>query len=229
VRRTLAVCAIALAAIIVSVGSSNAAGQIHNSDIATGAVNSRTIADNAIYNRDIHTDAINSRTIRAGGIAFSDLSLSARRSLQSSPVASGTTVRGVIGGDFEGMAATVGGPCENNCDWGVDASLPFPAPVGLDDAHVLVDVSLCGSDCTGITADSDESASAATCTGTLDLPTAPAGKVCIYVAGASNAVNVIGFSVRPGTGTSKYGFKLGWGSTAADDTFIDAVWAYTAP
>jgi hypothetical protein len=227
-RRAAVVAAIAVVAIMVSVGVSGAAGEVKNSDIATGAVDSRTILDHSIYNRDIQTAAVNSRTIIDNAILYADLNGNTKAAVQNSAVV--TTVRGVIGGDFEGIAATPGGPCENNCDWGVTASLPFPAPVGLDDDHVLVDVSLCGTDCTGITADPDqESGSAAACTGTLDLPTAPAGKVCIYVAGASNALNIAGFSVRPGTGASKYGFKLGWDSSTADDTFIDAVWAYTAP
>jgi hypothetical protein len=229
-RKALVVSSIAIVAVMISmVGTSKAAGDITNSDIATGAVNSRTIRDGGIYNRDIHTGAINSRTIADGGVGYSDIASSAKNSFQSASIRSGVTVRGVVGGDFEGIAATPGGPCENNCDWGVDASLPFPAPVGLDDAHVLVDTSLCGSDCPGITADSAEAGSAATCTGTITAPTAPAGKVCIYVAGSGNAVELVGFSVLPGTGASRYGFKLGWVSTTGDDTFVDAVWAYTAP
>jgi hypothetical protein len=230
VRKMIVVSAVAVLAVMVSmVGTSKAAGEIHNSDIATGAVNSRTILDGGIFTRDIHTSAVNSHAIRDGAVESVDLSSSTKKALQTGTIRSGATVRGVIGGDFEGIAAQPGGPCENNCDWGVTASLPFPAPVGLDDSHVLVDTGLCGTDCTGITADSSESTSNATCTGSVDLPTAPAGVVCIYVAAAGNAVEVVGFSVRPGTGASKYGFKLGWVSQTGDDTFVDAVWAYTAP
>jgi hypothetical protein len=230
-KKPLIISLLAVGAIVTSfIGTSRAAGEITNSDIATGAVNSRTIKDYGIYNRDIYTGAVNSRTLRDGGILYRDLNAGTLRALQSAPLRSGTTVRGVVGGDFEGFAATPGGPCENNCDWGTDMSLPFPAPVGLTDADVLVDTSLCGTDCPGITAASSEANSATTCTGTVAAPTAPAGKVCIYVAGAANAVNVVGYSVIPGSsGASKYGFKLAWVSTTADDTFIDAVWAYRAP
>ena len=231
VRKALVVSAIAVVAIMVSmVGTSGAAGQITNSDIATGAVNSRTILDAGIFNRDIHTAAVNSRAISDGGVGYVDIASSAKNTLQNASIRSGVTVRGVVGGDFEGIAPTgAGNPCENNCDWGVDESLPFPAPVGLNDSHVLVDTSLCGTDCPGITPDSTESTSDAVCTGTIALPTAPAGVVCIYVAGSGNAVELVGFSVLPGTGASKYGFKLGWVSQTSDDTFVDAVWAYTAP
>jgi hypothetical protein len=230
VKKALVVSAIAVFAIMVSmVGTSGAAGEIKNSNIATGAVNSRTILDAGILNRDIRTAAVNSRVLSDGGVGYVDIASSAKNTLQNASIRSGVTVRGVIGGDFEGFTATAGGPCEDNCDWGVDASLPFPAPVGLDDSHVLVDTSLCGSDCPGISADSTESTGASVCDGTLDLPTAPAGVVCIYVAGSANALELAGYSIRPGTGVSKYGFKLKWVSTTDDDSFVDAVWAYKAP
>ena len=65
------------------------------------------------------------------------------------------------------------------------------------------------------------------CAGTLALPTAPAGTLCIYVAAATNAVDLQGLGIGAGT---PYGFKLTWDSgLAAGDTSVDAVWAYTAP
>lgn len=192
-------------------------------------VTSSDIVDRTIRKVDIGTDQVDRRIIVPGTIQRAEINSLTLKSFQYFTLGSGVTVRGVIGGDFEGHAATTGGPCENNCDWGVTASLPFPAPVGLGDAQVLVDTSLCGADCPGITADADEAGSAAACTGSVDLPTAPAGKVCIYVAGADNAVELNGFSVRPGTGASKYGFKLSWVSQTGTDTFVDAIWAYTAP
>ena len=36
-------------------------------------------------------------------------------------------------------------------------------------------------------------------------------------------------SVRFGTEASKYGFKVKWDASTQGDTFVDAVWAYTAP
>jgi hypothetical protein len=67
------------------------------------------------------------------------------------------------------------------------------------------------------------------CGGTLARPTAAPGVICIYVAGGDNAANVSGYSVIPGTGGSRLGFKLKWDVTHNGDTFIDAVWAYTYP
>src|SRR5436190_1438393 len=52
------------------------------------------------------------------------------------------------------------------------------------------------------------------------------------IGGDFRAADVAGYSVVPGTGASQYGFKLHWVSTgpgSANNTFIDAVWAYHAP
>ena len=38
------------------------------------------------------------------------------------------------------------------------------------------------------------------CTGTASSPTAPRGKVCIYVLGSDNAVNLSGYAIAVGTG-----------------------------
>jgi hypothetical protein len=113
-------------------------------------------------------------------------------------------------------------------DWGVIVSLPSKARNALSDDEVFINVAGWQSGDVGqvqpTTADTN-----AGCTGTPANPTAPAGMVCIYVAGGDNAQDVNGYSVLPGTGESPYGFKLKWENTTTGDTFIDAVWAYTAP
>jgi hypothetical protein len=50
-----------------------------------------------------------------------------------------------------------------------------------------------------------------------------------YIAGGDNAANVSGYSVRPGTDQSRFGFKLKWDAMHNGDTFIDAVCAYRYP
>lgn len=135
-------------------------------------------------------------------------------------VPSGTTIAGAVGGDFDAH--------NNLLDWGVIVSLPAPAASPLSDAEVAIDVSGWVSGDVGqvqpTTSDTDPG-----CTGTPAEPTAPTGKVCVYVAGGDNAQDVNGYSVLPGTGASPFGFKLAWTNTGPGDTFIDAVWAYTAP
>ena len=66
------------------------------------------------------------------------------------------------------------------------------------------------------------------CTGTAEVPTAPAGHVCLYLYGSSGASGIVG-------GRSAYlterGFWVFWTSTGADgtDMYVWLTWAYTAP
>jgi hypothetical protein len=135
-------------------------------------------------------------------------------------VPSGKTIHGVVGGDFHAFDNTAS-------DFGVDVTLPIPAANNLSDSDVFVNVSGwqdAGGQSTPTTSDTN-----AGCSGTPAAPTAPAGKVCIYVSGADHAFNLAGQSVLFGTGASPYGFKLKWDASATGDTFVDATWAYKAP
>jgi len=107
-------------------------------------------------------------------------------------------------------------------------TFPVPAPVGVSDGDVFVDVSG-WQNAGGQTPPTTTDTNPAGCTGTPADPTAPAGTVCIYVSGADHAFNLEGLSVLFGTGASRYGFKLKWDASDAGDTFVDATWAYTAP
>lgn len=207
-QKLAVVAALAVVAVIAIAGTSGAQGEVTNSDIATGAVNSRTIADGGVRYRDLHSSAV--------------------RAMQYLFLQPSVTVRGVIGGDFD---VVTGGSCVDNCDWAGYASLPFPTKQGITDSDVLVDNTTWtnGGGQTQPGIDSSESGAAAACTGSIFIPTAPKGKVCIYIAGGDNAQGVKGVSVLPGTNGSRYGFKLVWSSVNAEDTFIDAVWAYTSP
>jgi hypothetical protein len=196
--------------------------------IGAGTVTSADIVDFTIRGQDLATGAVGSRVIFNRSIHRTDLSPTLLASLQRQAVEPGVTVRGVIGGDYE---VPTGTNCTDNCDFGGYASLPFPARSGLGDDDVLVDNQSWTTSGGQVLPDLDasESGSNAACTGTAQNPTAPAGKVCIYIAGGDNASAVKGVSVMPGTGTSRYGFKIVWSTTHDEDTFIDAVWAYRAP
>lgn len=135
-------------------------------------------------------------------------------------VPSGQTIRGAIGGDFHAFDNTAS-------DFGVDVTFPIPAPVGVSDDDVFVNVDS-WQDAGGQTAPTTSDTKAG-CTGTPSTPTATPGKVCIYVSGADHAFNLAGYSVLFGTGASRYGFKLKWDASQTGDTFVDATWAYTAP
>jgi hypothetical protein len=79
-------------------------------------------------------------------------------------------------------------------------TLPIPAPVGLSDEDVFVNVA--GWQNPGGQTQPTTTNTNPGCTGTPENPTAPAGKVCIYVSGADHAFNLAGYSVLFATGAS---------------------------
>lgn len=137
---------------------------------------------------------------------------------------SGTTIRGVI----SRLAPVV--------------SFPAPLPQGISNNDVKIAVTSTFDAAHGCAALTDcltntELAKDVACTGTVSLPTAPPGKVCIY---PLTVVHVTGdgtigsgaFPVSSGSPTSIYGFRLNGGAsffTGGAGVTVDATWAYTAP
>jgi hypothetical protein len=152
-------------------------------------------------------------------------SLSVGAEVQAGP-RPGTLVKGAIGGDFD-TQLPVGSI--NGADWGIDQQFRQPAGNRIHDNDVYIVVSTwtdAGGQLQPTTADGP---GPNRCTGTASSPTAPRGKVCIYVLGSDNAVNLSGYAIAVGTGGSKYGFKLKWDASGNGDTYVDAVWAYRYP
>lgn len=139
------------------------------------------------------------------------------------PIPSGKTVYGVIGSDDEAAAA--------DQSYYAYASLPSRSNSALSDANVIIKInsamtSACGSSCLG-TGESPATAQDA-CQGTAADPQAPPGKLCIYPVELSNAFS---FYAQPvgNENSARYGFRVGWFTDIAGDTYFEAVWAYTAP
>jgi hypothetical protein len=202
------------------------------------SVGTKQIRKNAVTASKLHARAVTRSKVRANAVTSAkvkDRSLLAKDfkagqlpagpkgddgASALNPVPSHRTIRGAVGGDFHAFDSSAS-------DFGVDVTLPMPARNALSDNDVFVNVSG-WTDAGGQTAPTTSDANAG-CTGTPAAPTAPAGKVCIYVSGADHAFNLSGYSVLAGTGASPYGFKLKWDASTAGDTFVDATWAYTAP
>jgi len=218
--RSKVISIVAISAALLSIGITRAAG--------SGTFNGANIQDFTITANKLATGSVGTRAVANGSLLWTDLNAATIKALQVFGIRSGATIRGVIGGDYEVPTGTT---CADNCDFGGYASLPFPAPAGLGDNDVLVDNQswTTSGGQTRPALDASESASNAACNGTANYPKAPPGKVCIYIAGGDNAVDVKGVSVMPGTGKSPYGFKIVWVAAGPEDTFIDATWAYTAP
>jgi hypothetical protein len=131
------------------------------------------------------------------------------------PVPSGKTVHGVIGFGFTASAGNQHGD--------IDQQLPVPATAPLKDADVFISLNgfTSSGGITPTTADTD-----AGCTGSVTNPTAPSGKVCVYIAAGQNSAGIQGLGIGPNG--SPYGFKLSWDSQTAGRSFVEAVYAYTA-
>jgi hypothetical protein len=141
------------------------------------------------------------------GVASVGLSASSSATTTRTP-----TIKGMIGGDFDTQlppGSTVG------ADWGVDGSFQRAANNLIHDGDVKV-----------VGAGTGDSSDGFSCTGSAANPTAPKGKVCIYLIGSGSATNIRGVTPVPGTGGSPYGFKLIWDATGNGDTYVDATWAY---
>jgi hypothetical protein len=206
-------------------------GAVGKAEIKTGAVGSADVRRNTLGLRDLSAaaeQALRGQTGPAGPAGpKGDTGATGERGPSGpagasalDPVPSGETIRGAVGGDFHAADADAS-------DFGVVVSLPMPAANNLSDDEVNVNVAGwtdAGGQTPPTTTDTNPG-----CTGTPAAPTAPAGEVCIYVAGADHAFNLEGYSVLPGTGASPFGFKLKWDASQEGDTFVDATWAYTAP
>ncbi len=93
-------------------------------------------------------------------------------------------------------------------------SLPGPAPADLSDATVNF--------ANGADAD-------ASCSGTAAAPTAPAGKVCLYLSSAAGAGTTVAGEAIPGLAGSRAGFVVHATNAALGEVGAFGTWAYTAP
>jgi hypothetical protein len=134
-------------------------------------------------------------------------------------IPSGKTVRGVFACNDTNEQLDNAGPGLLSAYCFDAVTLPAKAPQKLTDGIVNFAPSA--------DIDGDEDAA---CTGTIDKPTAPAGKVCLYEnTSVANQGPVSGDSAF-GT-TSKYGFTVTSTSTHMTNAraFAGGVWAYRAP
>lgn len=175
--------------------------------------------------KDIANNAVTSAKIKNGTIAPADLSAKVTKKLKPGPkgargprgfsawetIPSGVTVKGTAYED--------GGTDSTADDFAAYTAFPGVAPAQLTDADVNF-----SSDAYAATTDDDPS-----CTGSYQAPTAPAGKVCLYMGGVTNLTNLDGqvFGADPLT---IYGFYVYGDELGADvDSYYYFSWAYTAP
>jgi hypothetical protein len=218
---------VALIALFVAMGGVSyglATGSVNSREIKNNTVRSKDIRNNNVTTRDLRNNSARGRDVRNNSLTGRDINESTLEGLIAPPapgqpaapaqVPSGATVTGSFG-DIASPPGTAG------------ASTPFQrqvigfalqAPANLTDAQVNAAPGAAGGD--------DD----ATCTGSANNPTAPAGKVCLYSSSQySGAVNgtLTGFAV-PGT-NSRHGFQVRSTGTAGSFGGFIGTWAYTAP
>lgn len=138
-------------------------------------------------------------------------------------IPSGATIRGAWGGRY---ITAVEGMQQNS--YLLSVSFPLPAPVALTDSNVQF-----GATTAGPVGDADPA-----CNGSVANPTAPAGKVCIYVNegpnGTRSNVTLTGFKLSAAgvnTEADRYGFEVRMvdAGTVPGTLRAEGTWAYTAP
>jgi hypothetical protein len=239
-KTVFALGALALVLAIVATATGQVRGLITGRDIRNGSITSADIRNNSVTSADIKNRTILARDLKrslirslrgqrgprgpAGQAGFAGPAGSAGPAGATgpagpagpkgdagasafNPVPSGQTIRGVIG-----LHVHAGTP---DSDWGVLMTMPMPATavLGDDDVHIGHLAPLSG----------ESPAEQSACTGTVAL-TAPAGQVCIYVQDSANATGLVGEGVN-----SDQGFKLKFTSPGTGESFVDAIWVYTAP
>ena len=227
-----------LAVFVTLGGSAYAATVLINSprQIATGVIVSRNLKDGrAVQLRDLTATTRKALQGRqgpkgdTGARGAPGTAGTAGSSIFGASIPSGKTVSGAWGGRYIAPQAA------DNNSYLIAYSFPVKAPTALLDAQVNTApytgaVQLGGA---SPAADADS-----TCTGSVDAPTAPTGKVCIYIGSVNNAT-VAGFQlINPGAGgTGQPGDAYGFivrildagtvGNTATASA--EGTWAYTAP
>jgi hypothetical protein len=188
---------------------------------------------NTVFTDDIANDTFNSQTQGQGGLVAADLRPG---SVGTSEIANGT-VSVLDTNKVIPSGATVTGVLVGHED--NDSSITrlliaadfygLRAPTPLADTDINFD----DSGLSAAAASPDETSTG--CTGTIDTPTAPAGKVCIYLSdegvtdGTADAQN-LGQGTDSPTTMNDRGFKVeAFASSASGFANLHGTWAYRAP
>jgi hypothetical protein len=222
-------------------------GSLPGNRLVKGGVTGDRIRSNSVTGKQINekTLATVPRAARADRVTLADRATNAQRatnadnalalggtaaagylSFASRTIPSGTTVTGAFGIGANVTAAvtvsvdpsppTATAATAVASDLRQVVQLPGPAPADLSDA--TVNFANAG------TADADPS-----CTGTAAAPTAPAGKVCLYLSSSPGAGTAVDGQAIPGLAGSRSGFVVHATNAALGETGAFGTWAYTAP
>jgi len=191
-------------------------GEVGSAELANGGVSGEDVADDGLTGADLAGDSVTGGDVDEGTLGtVPDASqlggVTPEQYLSyGSVMPSGITIRGVWGGREYGS----GNPMIQ------DYSFPFAAAQQLNDNQVNF---AAGGNSGNIGNDDDP-----TCTGNVASPTAPAGKVCLYVS-ADDLLASPDSAEGRGASSARRGFSVRGPSLAAGDVEAHGSWAFTTP
>jgi len=207
-------------------GDDVADGGLTGADLANGGVTGADLANGGITGADVADDGLAGADIAGDTLTGDDIDES---TLGTVPVAQelgihdsedfvrhggwlppGEMMRGVWGGREAGAGNLMV----------QDYTFPTPTQNTLSDG----DINFAAGGNSGLVGSDDDP----TCTGTSGSPTAPPGKVCIYVA-ASDLLASNNTARGDAVVSSRRGFQVRGPSNAVGDTEAHGTWAFTAP
>lgn len=234
---------VALLALVIAVASSPigayAAKQLNGGKIKNRTIKGRKLIKSAITSTEIKTGAVRSTDLAANSVTSSAIK---NANVVSADMGSGAAARNVFAGSVP-VGTTVTGAW-TFYDWVVDdaynmwhtVSLPIPAATALDDAHVQFGAAAndgsTSSSLQGYIGNADEDLE---CSGNFNNPTAPSGKVCIYIDDLSDFnitsgdLGLTAHQLRLSQSTAnRYGFSVEINPAASNFPIaVGGTWAYT--
>jgi hypothetical protein len=228
-------------------GSAIKKGSIPANRLKAGSVTGKQIKAGSITGKQINEQTLGNvpSATRAQRVTLADRATNAQRatnadnalalggtaaagylSFASRSIPSGLTVTGAfgIGSNVTVAVTTTIDPPPTNATSTTEMTsdirqvvqLPGPAPADLSDA--TVNFANAGA------ADADPA-----CSGSAVAPTAPAGKVCLYLTSAAGGGTTVDGQAIPGLAGSRGGFVVHASNATLGQTGAFGTWAYTAP
>ncbi len=175
---------------------------------AATLITGRDVKDGSLTGRDIRDGTLAGREIKNKSLGLADVSRNVRRSMVVPRIPSGMTVTGEELWSFSADTAS---------EFRITVSLP--GDPGRDLTHSRVNFAVHAS------VDDGDPA----CDGNVEEPTAPPGKVCLYLIGYTTDVSSVAGDAQDVL--TRSGFVVRWNDDASNTsyTYLHFSWAYTAP
>ena len=197
-------------------GGADAALKLPKNSVGSQQLKKNAVRSSKVKNRSLLAKDFKKGQVPKGPTGPRGVAGSPGTSVFSASIPSGRTVTGSWGAAGDPGDPASGGFLE------VGVSLPVKAPAPLEDVNMGVGQPNASSPDPG-------------CTGSAYQPTAPRGKVCVYVLPYVQNVTPTGIQATPMDGgataqSDRYGFLIAMAPTATAK-FVEAygTWAYTAP